>query len=161
MAYSWQPTTGQVAAYVPWLTVSATDPGSQAYLGDFTSDTVPTGAEAQRHITDAAVTVGAGLGALTAALEPLAALAASLLAAATLAAAYARSDDDRDRAQALYDRYAQASTALTTAAENAGSSTTDALPVISAPDPVPWGDSLLVDQVGPYPWSGTRRIYID
>jgi hypothetical protein len=146
---------------VPWLTISASAPGSQTYLNDFTSDTVPTGTEAARHITDAATTVGAGLGTLTTALEPLATLSSSLLAAYTLAAAYARSDDDRDRAAALYSRYELAASSLATAAENSGASTTDALPVAYVPDPVPWGDSLLVDQVGPYPWSGTRRIYID
>lgn len=161
MAYPWQPTTGQVAVYVPWLTISASNPGSQTFLNDFTADTVPSGPESQRHIEDAAVTVGAGLGTLTTALEPLAALAASLLAAYTLASAYARDDEDRDRAAALYSRYELAAGSLATAADNAGASTTDAAPVIYAPEPVPWGDSLLVDQVGPYPWSGTRRIHID
>lgn len=158
MAYAWEPTTAQVAVYVPWLTISKSSPGSQEFLGDFTGDTVPDAAEAQLHIADAAVTVGAVLGTLnTQPLQDLARVVVSLLAAASLAQSYARSDEERALAAALTTRAALVLAELKTAADAAGAAPLDAVPICYSPSPVPWGDQLFVDstwQPGntPYPY---------
>jgi hypothetical protein len=149
VAYTWAPTLAQVATYVPWLTVSKSAPGSQAYLYTFSADTIPDNGAAQLHINDAATIVGSLIGTLPVAIEPLAAVATALLAASTLATAYPRDLDDDDAATLLAARYAAALKALLTAADEAGASTTSAQPVLIAPLPVEWGDQLLVDDYYP------------
>lgn len=148
MPLGWEPTTAQVAKYVPWLTISTSAPGSQTYLGNFTPATVPDDVAAGSHIADAVVTVsgmvGSPPGVLTATVQPLATVAAAYLAAYTLAIAYPRDpENDTARIEALGRLYAAALKTLLAAADNAGSAPLDARPVLFAPDPVPWGDTLL------------------
>jgi hypothetical protein len=145
MAYSWAPSLAQVATYVPWLTVSKSAPGSQVYLYTFSSDTIPDNGAAQLHINDAATIVGSMVTTLPVSIEPLATIAAALLAASTLATAYPRDLDNDDAATLLAARYAAALKALLEAADNAGASAVSAQPVLIAPLPVAWGDQLLVD----------------
>jgi len=142
--YAWEPSLTQVAVYVPWLTVSKSNPGSQEYLGTFSSDTIPNEAQAGQHITDAGVVVGSALGTLPAALEPLAATVTAVLAASTLARAFARNPDDLALAAALAAQYLAALKALQAAADNVGAATLEPSPVMYAPEPVPWGDWLIL-----------------
>jgi len=159
MPYGWEPTTVQVAVHVPWLTVSATNPGSQTYLNDFTSDTVPNATSAAQHITQAATMIGALFSPLPNALYDLATAVTALYAAASLANAYARGDEDRAAAVALMARATAALARLKDAADNAGADPLDAQPVIYAPDPVPWGDALLQDSYpNPYP-AALNQLY--
>lgn len=145
MAVDWTPTTAQVAVYVPWLTVDSTQPGSQTYLLDFTGNTVPNLTAALSHIADAVTRINTGLGLPTMpdAIKPMATVTAAILAAATLARSYARSDRENELADALAAQAAAALIALTAAADNAGAALSSARPVLIAPEPVYWGDELL------------------
>lgn len=140
---AWSPFLSDVADFVPMLTVDATVPGSQVYLGTFTGNTSPTDEQAQRHIDNAVRFVGAGFGALTTELASMARSVAAVRAAATLARAFARNPDDLDLATALERQAAADLTVLIGAVENAGSTSLSAVPVLYAPEPVGWGDLLL------------------
>lgn len=160
MAYPWQPDTAQVAVYVPWLTISKSTPGAQDYLGDFGPDTIPDADEAQRHLDDAAATVGAILSPLDtapASLQDLARVVVSLLAAASLAQAYARTDDERSFASSLTARATTVLAELKEAVGDAGTTVSGPVAIAYAPEPVPWGDQLLIDSTYfprpvPYPY---------
>lgn len=142
-APAWVPTLEQVAVHVPWLTIPATDPGAQEYLNTFTDETQPDADVAWQHIADAVSVVGAGLGELSSTVQPLATTVTALWAAATLAAAYARTPEDRAAAVSLTDRAGRALTALTLSADNSGAATLSAAPVLYAPEPVAHGDWLI------------------
>jgi len=148
---AWAPTLPQVASYVPWLTVNTAVPGAQEYLNTFTSTTSPTDTVATSHIDDACVLISAAIPTMPASLHALAATVAARFAAATLAAAYARTDDDARRAAALLAAANTALTGLTDAADNEGAAALSPQPVIYAPDPVPWGDDLLLGVTSSYP----------
>jgi hypothetical protein len=140
---SWSPFLSDVADHVPYLTIDPTIPGSQVYLGTFTGYTSPTDEQAQRHIDDAVAIVGAGFGVLTGSLPRMARSVAATWAAATLCRAFARDAETVARAADLM-RQAQADLKILTAAvDNTGSTTLNAVPVLRAPDPVPWGDSYV------------------
>lgn len=139
----WSPFLSDVADHVPFLTIDQTVPGSQTYLGTFTGYTSPTDEVAQRHIDRAASIVGAGFSTLTGALIGMARTVTALWAASTLCRAYARDRDNRDTADALAKQAAAALEVLKDAVADVGGSTLNALPVMYAPDPVPWGDSYL------------------
>jgi hypothetical protein len=140
---SWSPFLSDVADHVPYLTIDPTIPGSQVYLGTFTGYTSPTDEQAQRHIDDAVAIVGAGFGTLSGTLPRMARSVAATWAAATLCRAFARDAETVARAADLM-RQAQADLKILTAAvDNTGSTTLNAVPVLRAPDPVPWGDSYL------------------
>lgn len=145
MSVAWAPTLVQVAVYVPWLTVSTTVPGSQSYLMTFTTATSPNDTVAQTHIDDATTIITATVTGMPTTVYSLAAVVAAKYAAATLARAYARTDEDRQRADALWDAAKLALEGLATVIDNAGASALSPVPLVSAPDPVPWGDSLLID----------------
>lgn len=143
MAVPWAPTLEQVAVYVPWLTVNTKVPGSQAYLMTFDANTSPDATVAGWHVTDAITLIGSAIATMPSGLYDLAATTAAKYAAATLAAAYARTDEDRVRAAALATLSAAAWKSLLDAADNQSAATLSALPVLIAPAPVPWGDSYL------------------
>ena len=139
----WSPFLSYVADHVPYLTIDPTVPGSQVYLGTFTGYTSPTDEQAQRHIDRAVSIVGAGFTTLTGDLPAMARSVAAIWAAATLCRAFARDAETVARAADLM-RQAQADLkVLQTAVDNASESTSNALPVLMAPDPVPWGDDYL------------------
>lgn len=142
---AWSPFLSDVADHVPFLTIDQRTPGSQLYLGTFTGWTSPTDEVAQRHIDDAVSIVGSGFTTLTGALPRMARTVAALWAAASLCRAYAR---DQTTRQLAADLTAQANAQLKVlkdAVDNAGTTTLNALPVAYAPEPVPWGDDLLLD----------------
>lgn len=153
---AWSPFLSDVADHVPFLTIDQRTPGSQTYLGTFTGWTSPTDEVAQRHIDQAVSIVGAGFGTLTGSLPRMARAVAALWAAASLCRAYARDRDTRDLATQLAAAAAAQLKVLQQAVENAGADTLSAVPVMYAPRPVPWGDSL---EVGRRP-GGVRRIYL-
>lgn len=151
MAYPWDPTLAQVAGYVPWLTIDVTQPAVQAYLNTFTANTSPPTTVANQHIADATTLISARIPTMPAALYGQAAVVAARMAAATLAVAYARDDDQMRRAAALIAAAAVAFADLVTDADNQGADALSPAPVLIAPDPVPWGDSLLIDGIAlPY-----------
>jgi hypothetical protein len=139
---TWSPFLSDVADHVPFLTISQSAPGSQVYLGTFTGDTSPTDEQAQRHVDQAVAIVGAGFSTLTGQLPRMARAVAAVWAAATLALAFARDQTGRDIAAALRATAAADLKVLQGAVENSGESTLNALPVLNAPPPVPWGDDL-------------------
>lgn len=140
---AWSPFLSDVADHVPALTVDATTPGSQVFLGTFTGNTSPTDEQAQRHVDTAVAVVGAGFGTLTTSLARMARSVAAIRAAASLARAFARTSSDLDLATALERQAAADLKVLIAAVENAGSTTLSAVPVAYAPEPVEWGDTLL------------------
>lgn len=140
---AWSPFLSDVADHVPFLTIDTTQPAEQVYLGTFTGVTSPTDEVAQRHIDRAASVVGAGFGTLTGALPGMARTVTALWAAASLCRAFARDDATRSLADSLTAQANAQLKILQGAVENAGSSTLNALPVLIAPDPVPWGDQYL------------------
>lgn len=140
----WSPFLSDVADHVPFLTYDTQTPGSQVWLGTFTGYTSPTDEQAQRHIDKAVTVVGAGLGLLTGTLPGMARAVAAMWAAATLCRAFGRDAETRALADSML-RQAQADLkVLQQAADNVGADTLSALPVLIAPDPVPWGDSLVI-----------------
>lgn len=140
---SWSPFLSDVADHVPYLSIDPTTPGVQTYLGTFTAITSPTDEQAQRHIDRATAIVGAGFSTLTGALPAMARSVAAIWAAATLCRAFARDAETVARAADLM-RQAQADLKiLQNSVDNASESTTNALPVLRAPDPVSWGDTYL------------------
>lgn len=139
----WAPTLTQVASHVPWLTVSTAVPGAQEYLNTFTSATSPPDAVATSHIDEACTLIAAAIPTMPAGIYSLAATVAARLAAATLAAAYARTDDDARRAAALLALANTALKGLIESADNEGAAVLSPVPVLRGPDPVPWGDSYL------------------
>lgn len=139
----WSPFLSDVADHVPFLTIDTQTPGSQVYLGTFTGWTSPTDEQAQRHVDRAVSIVGAGFSALTGDLAAMARTVAAIWAAASLCRAFARDQTTAARATALEATARAELKVLQTAVENAGSATLNALPVLRAPDPVPWGDSYL------------------
>lgn len=147
----WTPTTQQVAVYAPWLTVSTSVPGAQGFVNDFTSDTSPDAAVAGVHIADAGVLVSTAIPIVPSALVDLARTVTARYAAATLAAAYARTDEDAQRAAAMLASAKDAFKTLVEAADNAGAAPLSPLPVAYAPEPVPWGDDLVIGGNGRYP----------
>jgi hypothetical protein len=153
---AWSPFLSDVADHVPFLTQDESTPGSQVWLGTFTGYTSPTDEQAQRHIDAAVRMVGAGLGTLTGSLSPMARTVAALRAAATLCRAFARSSDDRARADGLDRQFALDLKALQSAADDAGTTPASVGPVMYAPAPVAWGDRLLVD--GSDPVASTREF---
>lgn len=153
---SWSPFLSDVADHVPFLTIDQRTPGMQTYLGTFTGWTSPTDEVAQRHIDQAVAIIGAGFGTLTGALPRMARSVAALWAAASLCRAYARDRDTRDLAAQLTAAATAELKVLVAAVDNAGADALDAVPVMYAPTPVPWGDSL---EVG-YRAGGVRRFYL-
>jgi hypothetical protein len=141
---AWSPFLSDVADHCPFLTVDTRTPGAQTWLGTFTGWTSPTDEQAQRHIDQATAIVGAGLGTLTGQLPRIARSVASLFAAASLIRAFSRGSEDLQLATALLDDARRSLTSLKEAADNAGADTLSARPVLYAPDPVPWGDDLVV-----------------
>lgn len=142
---TWSPFLSDVADHVPFLSMDRTTPGSQVYLGTFTGNTSPTDEQARRHIDAAVAFVGAGFGTLIGALPRMARAVAAIRAAATLARAFGRTAEERAIADALERQAAADLKVLQTAVDNTGADTLSAVPVLSAPAPVPWGDSLLID----------------
>lgn len=156
MPVAWEPTLAQVAVYAPWLTVNTKVPGSQGYLMTFSAQTSPDDTVAGQHVDDAVTMITGRITTMPAALYPLATVVAARYAAATLALAYARTDEDRQRADALWASIEAALDELEQAADNAGASALSPLPVGYAPEPVGWGDSLLIDSN----WSPPgQRVY--
>jgi hypothetical protein len=127
---TWTPGRSQVAKYVPWLTVSLTTPGSQTYLETFSADTSPSGVVADRHIADAANLVTPLAAVMPESLHGLAGTVTALYAAASLAAAYARSDDDAQRAAALLVRASGALKQLETAIQDLSDGALDGLDIV-------------------------------
>jgi hypothetical protein len=141
---SWSPFLSDVADHVPFLTIDPTVPGEQVYLGTFTGSTSPTDEQAQRHVDQAVAAVGAGFTVLTGQLPRMARAVAAIRAAATLCRAFARTADERAKADALERQAAADLKVLVAAVDNAGASSLDPRPVLIAPDPVQWGDNLLL-----------------
>lgn len=142
-AVAWQPSLEKVAGYAPWLTVNTKVPGSQAYVMTFDDRTSPDGTTAGQHVSDAVAMIAGRIPTMPADLVSLAAVVAARYAAATLAAAYARTDEDRVRAAALLALADSAIKGLYESADNESADTLSALPVLIAPEPVPWGDAYL------------------
>lgn len=140
---SWSPFLSDVADHVPYLTLDTTVPGAQVWLGTFTGYTSPTDEQAQRHVDQAVAIVGAGFGVLTNERLRMARAVAALWAAASLARAFARDAEGRALADSLSRQAAVDLKVLQSAVENAGSTTLSAVPVLIAPDPVPWGDNYI------------------
>jgi hypothetical protein len=143
---AWSPFLSDVADHVPFLTIDQRTPGSQFYLGTFTGWTSPTDEQAQRHIDRAVSIVGAGFGTLTGQLPGMARSVAALWAAASLARAFARDQTGQALAAALTSQASAELKVLQQAVDGANETTLDARPVLVAPAPVPWGDSLLIGQ---------------
>lgn len=139
---SWSPFLSDVADHTPFLTIDQTTPGSQFYLGTFTGNTSPTDEQAQRHVDAAVALVGAGFSVLIGDLPRMARAVAALWAAGTLCRAFARDTDTRALADALSRQASVDLKILQTAVDNAGADLLDAVPVLVAPAPVPWGDDL-------------------
>lgn len=152
---AWSPFLSDVGDHVPFLTIDQRTPGSQTYLGTFTGWTSPTDEQVQRHIDQAVSLVGAGFGVLTGDLPRMARSVAALWAAASLCLAFARDQTTRDIAAALNRQASVELTVLKQAVDNAQEDTLDARPVLIAPTPVPWGDSLMTGA----PYYGHRSRY--
>lgn len=137
----WSPFLSQVADHVPYLTVDTNTPGQQIFLGTFTGRTTPTDAVAQRHIDLVVAIMQPSLVNISSALYPAARAVASLRAAASLARAFPRRQEDLANAAAL-DAAASAGWAqLVDAAEAEGTVASTVLsPVGYFPSPRPWGD---------------------
>lgn len=146
---AWSPFLSDVADHAPFLTQDESTPGSQVWLGTFTGNTSPTDEQAQRHIDSAVRIVGAGLGTLPGALEPMARAVAALRAAATLIRAFGRSAEERSRADAMERQATTDLKSLQTAADDAGTTPAGVVPKMYAPPPVAWGDRLLLDAEDP------------
>lgn len=142
---SWSPFLSDVGDHVPFLTIDTTQPADQVYLGTFNGVTSPTDEVAQRHIDRAASIVGAGFTTLSGALVGMARTVTALFAAASLCRAYARDQATRQLADSLSTDARLQLKVLKDAVDNAGTTTMNALPVMYAPAPVPWGDDLLID----------------
>jgi hypothetical protein len=151
----WSPFLSDVADHVPFLTLDTTVPGSQVWLGTFTGNTSPTDEQAQRHIDQAVSLVGAGFSTLSGALPRMARTVAAMFAAASLSRAFGRSADERAIADSIERQARVELKTLQTAVDNAGSDTLSARPVMYTPDPVPWGDDLVIGATTRYP-----RTYI-
>lgn len=145
MANPWDPTLPQVAGYAPWLTIDVTRPADQVYLNTFTTNTSPPVTVATQHIADATTLILGRIPTMPAGLYGQAAVVAARMAAATLALAYARDDDQARRAAALLAAATSAFDQLIQDADAQGADALSPVPVLIAPDPVPWGDSLLID----------------
>lgn len=151
---AWSPFLSDVADFVPVLTIDATAPGSQTYLGTFTGNTSPTDEQAQRHVDAAVAFVGAGFGTLTVPLQRMARTVAAMRAAATLARAFARDAGMETLAASLERQAAADLKALIAAVEDASATTLSTVPVLYAPQPVEWGDQLFQDfRSYPYPYN--------
>jgi len=138
---AWSPFLSQIADHVPYLTVDTNTPGSQIFLGTFTGRTIPTDAVAQRHIDLAVATMQPQIASISSTLYPAARAVASLRAAASLARAFPRRNDDLNTAAALDASASSAWTALVDAAEAEGTVGSTVLsPVGFFPTPRPWGD---------------------
>ena len=140
---TWAPSLAQVAAHVPWLTISLSEPGSQTYETTFTGDTSPDPTVAGRHISDAVNLVTPLVTVMPDLLDDLAGTVAALYAAASLAAAYARTADDAARAATLLARATTAFKQLEEAAEQAGVAVEDDEPILIAPYPTGCGHPYL------------------
>lgn len=97
----WLPSITDVADYVPARTLAVDTPGTETYLGTFTADTTPTGAQVERLAATAASYVSARAGTVAASLYQLASAAAAARAAALVELAYPQRDDDLNTAEAL------------------------------------------------------------
>jgi hypothetical protein len=138
---AWSPFLSQVADHVPYLTVDTLTPGSQLYLGTFTGATTPTDEVAQRHIDAAVATMFPAISAISPELYATARTVAALRAAASLARADPRRNDDVTTATQLDTRADAAWATLVDAAEAEGTVTGSVLtPVAFFPPPVHWGD---------------------
>jgi hypothetical protein len=144
----WQPFLSEVADYVPWLTLDATVPGAQTYLGTFTGNTVPTDEQAQRHVERVAAPIAARWPDLAASAHPLARSYVALRAAANIARAFPRYSGDLSDATALT---AQADTlwadltnfAADLVAPGTSTTATGQVPIWAFPAPSAFGDDYL------------------
>lgn len=141
---AWSPFLSNVADHVPYLTVDTNTPGQQVYLGTFTGTTTPTDEIAQRHIDLATSMIAPLLPGMINALYPAARGVVALRAAASLARAYARRQEDIAAAASLNAQADSAWKLLVEAYGNNNQGTTGVdVPYWNFPAPVAWGDTNL------------------
>lgn len=145
---AWTPFLSDVADYVAYLTVDATTPGSQVYLGTFTGSTVPADEQVQR-IIDREVAVVASLTVGTTdmplALHPLAQSVVALRAASIIARTYMRTNEQDLRFASTLDAWAASALDALIAAvgELGGGPGAGPAPVGYFPDAPYWQDQYL------------------
>lgn len=149
---TWAPTLAQVGSYVPART-AAVDTISDALLGTFTAATRPTGDQVTSLISDACAWVLLRTGEIittgtqAANLDRMATATAAVRTAGMVELSFPLRDGDLNTSAQLL---ALADTMLTQLVEaNATAGAVDAsepalLPTGQFPDPVPWGDDLLI-----------------
>jgi hypothetical protein len=150
---TWAPTLAQVGSYIPART-AAVDTTSDTLLGTFTAATVPTGDQVTTLISDACAWMLLRTGEIitTPARRPrtwtrMATATAAVRTAGMVELSFPLRDGDLNTSAQLL---ALADTMLTQLVEaNATAGAVDAsepalLPTGQFPDPVPWGDDLLI-----------------
>lgn len=150
MAEAWAPTTGEVAEKIPTRTRSRAAPGSTQLLGQFTEDTEPTAEQAQGFVDNAVAWVLAAtgqlptVGQLAGEIEAAARDAAAWRAAADIEMAYPERTANINVASTLDSRANAALAQVLAALRNEQGGGPELYPQWAAPDPVTWGDELLL-----------------
>jgi hypothetical protein len=146
----WAPELEDVGQLIPSRT-RPSDPADDSELGTFTPDTTPTDSQAQGHIDNAVNAVLAEVGTLP--LTPAAAVTLTQGAAKTAAAWQAAADIElayfaRPGDVQMWAQYTARATAalaaLRAAMEQYGAGDIAVDPVWAMPQPVSWGDDLLL-----------------
>jgi len=150
VAEAWAPTTGEVAEKIPTRTRSRAAPGSTQLLGQFTEDTEPTAEQAQGFVDNAVAWVLAAtgqlptVGQLAGEIEAAARDAAAWRAAADIEMAYPERTANINVASTLDSRANAALAQVLAALRNEQGGGPELYPQWAAPDPVTWGDELLL-----------------
>lgn len=142
---TWVPFLSEVADYVPWLTLDASVPGGQTYLGTFTGTTVPTDEQAQRHVDRVTRPIVERWPDLPLTLNESARTYTAMRAAAHLARAFPRYSGDLTDATQLA---AEADALWLSLLALADSTTVTVggsaqVPQWAFPEPINWGDELI------------------
>ena len=150
MGEAWAPTTGEVAEKIPTRTRDRTTPGSTQLLGQFTENTEPTAEQAQGFVDNAVAWVLAATGALPTTgqladeIQASARDAAAWRAAADIEMAYPERTANINVAATLDARANAALAQVLLAIREEQGGGPELYPQWAAPDPVTWGDDLLL-----------------
>lgn len=136
---TWAPSLTDVGGCIPTRTVNVNLPGSTEYLNTFTSDTRPTGLQAQAKIDQAVADVELAVASIPTELEDAAKNAAMWRAAADIELAYPDRNADANVYAAL-DARARYEWGLFIDAANSGGTGDGQLPYFSFPAPPSWAD---------------------
>lgn len=144
----WTPFLSDVADYVAYLTVDATIPGQQVFLGTFTGNTVPADEQVQRIVDrEVQIVTSATVGstAMPSGLYSMASAVVALRAAAIIARTYPRTDEIDLRFANTLDAWAKSALADLVAAvgELGGGPGAGPAPVGYFPDAPDWQDKYL------------------